>query len=248
MSLQATTLAPPVDRPSAADERGKTSYSSPRPLAARIVRGLARRVWQRADEFAVSCALRFAGLRNARSIPTWTTSAELTALYELALSRPPGARVLEIGSYLGASTCYLGAALVRVGGTLTCVDTWQNETMPEGERDTYAEFLKNVAPIRDRLTLVRKRCEDLRPSDLAGPFHLIFLDGDHSYEATKREFELAAGMLAEGGVIACHDAACFEGVARVVGEMMSSGQWRADGIVGNLLWMSRAVWGGGTDL
>ncbi|HVS35914.1 MAG TPA: class I SAM-dependent methyltransferase [Gemmataceae bacterium] len=168
--------------------------------------------------------------------------SELATLYNLAMWCPPGARVLEIGSYLGASTCYLGAALAHRGGTLTCVDTWQNQTMPEGERDTYGEFLRNVAPIHDRLTLVRKRAEDLTPADIPGPYDLVFLDGDHSYAATRRDFDLVRERVAGDGVVAFHDCAEWEGVSHVIGEALACGQWALVGKVDNLMWMRRANW------
>src|SRR5438270_847483 len=55
--------------------------------------------------------LRLCGVGNAASIQTWTAKVELYALYDLALQCPPRGSVLEIGSYLGASTCYLCAGL-----------------------------------------------------------------------------------------------------------------------------------------
>ena len=214
----------------------------PRSQTGRIVRGIARRIWRRADDFALRRDLRSAGLKNVGSIKTWTSPTELKALYDLALSRPPGTGALEVGSYLGASTCYIAAALARRGGMLTCIDTWQNQTMPEGERDTYGEFLRNVAPIKDRLVLVRKRTEDVVPADLGGPFHLIFLDGDHSYAAVQADFQKVAPFLAPGGIIAFHDARDFSGVSRTIGEALACGEWQVMGVVENLLWIRRAEW------
>ena len=38
-----------------------------------------------------------------------------------------------------------------------------------------------------------------------GPYDLIFIDGDHSYEGTKRDWELAKALISRPGVIGFHD-------------------------------------------
>ena len=36
---------------------------------------------------------------------------------------------------------------------------------------------------------------------------LLFIDGDHSYEGVKKDFEMYSPLVADGGVIAFHDIA-----------------------------------------
>ena len=185
-------------------------------------------------------SMRANGLGHVHDIPTWTWSIELRALHDLAAAAPPNATAVEIGSYLGASTCYLAAGLARHGGRIICVDTWNNETMPEGERDTFAEFTRNTRAVANRVTVVRKRTEMLGDSDIPTPIHLAFIDGDHGYEAVRRDFEIVAGRLAPTGVIAFHDFANakFPGVTRVVGEVLASGRWVQRGFVRTLAWIT----------
>ncbi len=102
--------------------------------------------------------------------------------------------------------------------------------MPEGVRDTFGEFQRNVRSVEKKLRLVRKRSSDVTPVELEGPFDLVFLDGDHSYAETKRDFELVVPLVAPTGVLAFHDSFCFEGVSRVVGEAVGVGR------AGNLLY------------
>ena len=183
------------------------------------------------------------GIGHARDIPSWTGPTELRALHHLAASAPPNANVVEIGSYLGASSCYLAAGIAPGGGRLYCVDTWNNETMPDGERDTFAEFTHNTRPVAGLITPVRKRSEALRDGDVALPIHLAFIDGAHDYDAVQRDFEIVARWLAPDGVIAFHDFGDdnFPGVTRVVGEALASGQWIQRGVVRTLAWISRPV-------
>lgn len=202
-------------------------------FAAKSAKGVCRKL----GSFAIRRDLRRKGLSRAFAIPTFTTLDELETLYRLAQQCPSHARVLEVGSYLGASTCYLAAGLGGVGASIVCVDTWQNETMPDGIRDTFNEFKANVRHVEPRLELIRKRSRDVFAAELGGRFDLIFLDGDHSYTETKQDFELFAPMLKEVGVLAFHDSLFFEGVSRVIGEALASGKWQLAGTVHNLSWI-----------
>ena len=183
------------------------------------------------------------GLGHAMRIPSWTSPRELRTLHDLAVALPPNAAVLEIGSYLGASTGYLGAGLVDGGGRLYCVDTWQNETMPDGQRDTYSAFVANTRPLAGRLTAIRKRSDRLLDGDVPGPIHLAFIDGDHDYASVRVDLETVAQRLAVDGLIAFHDFGVREhpGVARVVGEALASGQWVQRGLVESLVWIARSA-------
>ncbi len=186
--------------------------------------------------------LRSIGLKNASKIPTYTSESELVALLELALACPPGSVGLEIGSHLGASACYLAAGLSKKGGHLYCVDTWNNETMPEGIRDTLAYFRKNTAAISTFITPVRKRSGELACADVGGPVQLAFIDADHSYAAVRGDFAKIRHWLAPDAVVAFHDASSWEGVSRFVGELFASGEWRIAGNVDSLVWIRSARW------
>jgi predicted O-methyltransferase YrrM len=184
--------------------------------------------------------LKQAGLANTNAIPTHMTRRELRVLHGLAATCPTGAVALEVGSYLGASCSYLATGLTRVNGRLICVDTWQNETMDEGTRDTFAEFTRNTAAVANVYSTIRKRSDELEPSELPDALDLVFLDGDHSYSATNGDFRLFAPRVAKGGIIAFHDAVAFEGVSRTIGEALASGEWQLVGHTDNLVWLRKA--------
>lgn len=192
------------------------------------------------QSYVVERHLRKAGVGHAHSIFTHTIPTELHALFYLARACSPAAHVLEIGSYLGASTCYIAAGLAQKGGTVFCVDTWSNETMPEGPRDTFAEFVANTKAVSHLLKTIRKRSEDLIEADILTPLSLVFIDGDHSYPSVSGDFSRVAGWLSSTGVIAFHDCLYHEGVSRVVGEALASGQWVLSGSTNNLSWIKRA--------
>ena len=176
-----------------------------------------------------------------------TSRAELAKLYELALLAAPGTAALEIGSYLGASSCYIAAAMRERGGKLYCVDTWNNETMNEGERDTMAEFAANTKAFGSTIVPIRKRSETLVREDVRSQIGFVFIDGDHSYEACRQDFEIVKDWLPANGIVAFHDAiyplkpANFPGVQRVIGAAMASGEWQfGSPPEESLCWLKRA--------
>jgi predicted O-methyltransferase YrrM len=183
-----------------------------------------------------------AGLGGAGSIHTFTAHQELRTLLELALACPDNAAVLEIGSYLGASACYLSAGLFGRNGKLYCVDTWTNETMPGGIHDTFGEFKKNLASVFSMIQPLRKHSSELTPRDVPSPLHLAFLDGDHSYQSTLADFHIVSPLMRDDGVIALHDTKSFPGVSKALGEILCEGKWRMAGHVENLSWLNRADW------
>ncbi|MEQ1829320.1 MAG: class I SAM-dependent methyltransferase [Pirellula sp.] len=183
--------------------------------------------------------LKSAGLSHAYKIPTFTSKDELATLLNLALGVPNGGAAIEIGSYLGASTCYIAAGIRTRAGQLICVDTWQNETMPEGLLNTMELFEKNVAPVRDCLKLIRVDSTKLNLNEVGQQFHLAFIDGDHSYDSAKADFATVSPWISDNGVVAFHDFSSFQGVSKVVGEVLSTGMWRLEGAVSNLLWIRK---------
>lgn len=194
------------------------------------------------EAFLIQNALREAGVRDIGKIPTSTNRRELRTLYKLAAACPAGTVALEIGSHLGASACYLAAGLSAVRGRLYCVDTWQNETMPDGQKDTYADFQTNIQGLQDIIIPIRKASTELTQVDIETPLGMIFIDGDHSYAAVKHDFTLVKEWLAPDGIIAFHDFSHenFEGVTRVVGEALASGEWILRGNINSLAWIKRA--------
>ncbi|HAF25553.1 MAG TPA: hypothetical protein DCK93_22035 [Blastocatellia bacterium] len=184
--------------------------------------------------------LNRAGVRHAAKLVSYTSKRELEALLNLALACPQGANALEIGSHLGKSACYLASGLSARNGHLYCVDTWQNETMHDGEADTLSEFKQNTQAVSHILTLRRTKSSALCASDISLPLHLVFIDGDHTYDVVRGDFEKIAPWVADDGIVAFHDCLSYKGVSRVIGEVLSSGEWMMLGHVDNLFWIARA--------
>jgi predicted O-methyltransferase YrrM len=213
-----------------------------RTVSAKILRRLqtyASRIAEAAHRRYQLRELADAALPDASKIHTHMSALELTTLYRLAAEATETRRVLEIGSYVGASSCYLAAALSMQDGHLYCVDTWANETMPDGKRNTFDEFTTNTRGVASTITAIRKRSDEIAASDFPLPFDLVFIDADHSYAAVKGDFERVRHWLRDGGTLAFHDTTYFEGVSRVLGEILATGEWQLAGNVDSLTWLRK---------
>jgi predicted O-methyltransferase YrrM len=157
-------------------------------------------------------------LRDAFRITSHLTMRERVTLYRLAQGRDTA---IEIGSYLGASACCIGLAMKESGrGTLICIDTWANDAMSEGRRDTFAEFVRNTQQYRQHLIHVRGKSEDVieQVGAILRTVNLLFIDGDHSYQGVKADWEAYRRFLERGSVVVFHDWGWADGVRRVINE------------------------------
>lgn len=133
-------------------------------------------------------------------------------------------RVLEIGSYEGASACWLIEALGRLGLDLICIDTWSGGA-EHANVDMLAvemRFISNVRAASEgmdkvRVTRMKERsetalarliCEDPRPL-----FDFIYVDGSHQSQDVLSDAVLAFKLLRPGGVMAFDDYLWTDGSA-----------------------------------
>lgn len=160
----------------------------------------------------------FPALKHAFQVTSHLTREEMCRLYQLADDRK---NVLEIGSYVGASACCFGAALKKNGaGNLICVDTWNNDSMTEGNRDTWQEFLNNTASFKMHIVPVRGFSTNVvdEVAKHIKSIDLLFIDGDHSYEGVRADWDAYKEFLWTGSVVVLHDWGWAEGVKRLIEE------------------------------
>lgn len=149
-----------------------------------------------------------------------TRQAELRALYVAASRLPGNATVVEIGSAQGRATLVLAQALCDGnGGIVHTIDpmvynksiasTWVDNE-PILRENIARSGLRNIEVIKDISSRVGTRFDR--------SIHLLFIDGDHSYEAVRSDFELFEPRVVSGGVIALHDVGVCAGPRRLARE------------------------------
>ena len=129
-------------------------------------------------------------------------------LYGLARSLHPEVCV-EIGSARGKSACFVGLALKENGkGKLYAIDPHTKTEWNENSVETFEVMRKNLGSfgLMHRVEIVRKTSEQAA-LNWNMPIDLLFIDGDHSYEGVKRDWELFTPHLSQFGVVIFHDTA-----------------------------------------
>jgi predicted O-methyltransferase YrrM len=145
-------------------------------------------------------------IRQLFAIPTHMTPQERLALLQAALNLAPNFVIVEIGSYLGASTAFMAYAATTKGGTVHAIDTWQNDAMgAEGTRDTYAEFCQNTRPFEHFITMHRAHSLEVAKNVGTIPCDMLFIDGDHHFDAVVADLRHWLPSLKPGGMLAMHD-------------------------------------------
>lgn len=146
---------------------------------------------------------------------------EGAALYSHALTAALRGPLLEVGSYCGKSSVYLGTACKRSQSVLFAVDHHRgSEEHQLGEEyhdpDLYdVRFAKMDSFPQFRETLARAELEEVvvpivAPSALAArfwstPLTMVFIDGGHSMEAALNDYRSWTGHIMRGGLLAIHD-------------------------------------------
>lgn len=142
-------------------------------------------------------------------------------LYLTALEAACLGPCLEVGSYCGKSALYLGAACRQQGAVLFSIDHHRgSEEQQPGQEYFDPELLDQASGRIDtfgflRDTLARADLEDtvaplvcrseLAARQWATPLGLVFIDGGHSFEAARLDYESWAPHLLPGGYLLIHD-------------------------------------------
>jgi predicted O-methyltransferase YrrM len=175
------------------------------------------------DKVSIKLMERFPGLmsylypslRASFNCQTHLTSSEIITLFRLAKGKRS---ILEIGSYLGASACAFGAATEHIGAKIYCIDTWGNDAMSEGSKNTWQQFIENTKQFSSSIVPIKGWSYDVSGhlSGLTKEIDLLFIDGDHGYQGVKCDWEMYKSFLTRGSTVVFHDIGWAEGVQRVV--------------------------------
>jgi hypothetical protein len=138
---------------------------------------------------------------------------EITQLVEL-LRKHPMTNMLEIGSEAGG-TFYLWCRLTAIGGLKISLDLPSGDSgsgkyrTPQALNSRTTEFKRWAANVHvvtgdSHEQKSRQAVDDLLDRGRK-QLDFLFIDGDHSYEGAKADFEDYKGFVRPGGLIAFHD-------------------------------------------
>jgi len=154
-------------------------------------------------------------------IKGFLAAEEAQALYAHALDAGRLGPVLEIGSYCGKSTIYLGLACRSNGATVFALDHHRGSEEHQrgemfhdpdlfddkaGQVDTFREFRRNIreAGLEEVVVPVVAGSE-AAARHWRTPLGMVFIDGGHSLDAALTDYRCWEPHLLRGGILAIHD-------------------------------------------
>jgi predicted O-methyltransferase YrrM len=167
-------------------------------------------------------------METGNSIPSFISEVkgfldeeEGLMLFELALEACLLGPCLEIGSFCGKSTIYLGAACKMKGRTLFSIDHHRgSEEQQPGQPYFDAELMDSNLGVIDsfpyfRAVLKRAGLDEVVvpmvskshvvAKDWATPLGLVFIDGGHDYDTVITDYNYWYPHLLPGGYLVFHD-------------------------------------------
>ncbi|MBI1840939.1 MAG: class I SAM-dependent methyltransferase [Verrucomicrobia bacterium] len=151
---------------------------------------------------------RYRGCGFFKRIRPMQSEREIHGLFEAVSAQKPRA-VMEIGTCHGG-TLYMWCQAAHPNALLISLDLPSGE-FGGGYRDCRAPLYNAFKRPSQHLHLVRADSHDpsnvSRIRELLGGVSLdfLFIDGDHTYEGVKTDFELYSPLVAPGGLVALHD-------------------------------------------
>ena len=143
------------------------------------------------------------------------------ALYLYAKQYVRNDPCLEIGSYCGKSSVYLGYAVKENGQKLYSIDHHKgSEEQQPGEEyfdsdlinaegngiDTLPFFLETIEKSKlDKFVIPIVSTSEEAYQDFTLNFDMVFIDGGHSEKAAQKDYELWSQRITKGGLLAIHD-------------------------------------------
>lgn len=182
----------------------------------------------------------------AKHVPGYLVEEEARFLGLVAACSPAAGAIVEIGSFKGKSTVMMAKVASHYGlGKVVAIDP-HNFNSPElqelrtaPDSTSYDEFVRNIqnAGVQDSVELHRAYSQGLSPL-WKRPIRFLWIDGDHSYEGAKTDFDGFFHHLLPGGIVAFHDALhVFSGPIRVfVEDVLRSDRFGAAGFVNSIAW------------
>lgn len=158
------------------------------------------------------------------NIHGWLTKREGITLYETVCSLTQEGPVVEIGSWQGKSTVWMGKAIQDSERWRKLYAVDPHTGAPEqqerhGEVWTFPEFQENIKEngleevVEPLVMTSEEAVEKVKESPA-----FVFIDGAHEYEMVLLDFNLWSKKISNGGKIAFHDTNGRPGPTRVVRE------------------------------
>ena len=157
----------------------------------------------------------------ARSARGFMPHDEGLCLYQTVLDITAPGPIVELGSYCGKSTIYIGAGAAETGLVVFTIDHHRgSEEMQEGWEHYDGEVVNRDTGRIDSLPVLRRNLEEtglegavvpivgdsrIVAAHWATPVSMVFIDGGHGPIPAHADYDDWASKIAPGGFLAIHD-------------------------------------------
>lgn len=130
--------------------------------------------------------------------------SEYTLKYDI-IDAIQAKRIVEIGVLNGEGSRHL--LLHKSKPQVLGIDPLIPDSMEAGLIGSMETITKMVEPAKDRFSFIRDYSHETRVIKVVKDFmpDIIFIDGDHTYEAAKQDIEIYGELLRKGGALMVHD-------------------------------------------
>jgi MMP 1-O-methyltransferase len=156
----------------------------------------------------------------SEKIEGWLSEDEGKLLYDLAKNCKGNGVIVEIGSWQGKSTIWLGNGS-KNGNKINVYAIDPHPDFNNVKSKNYEQFLRNIKNSKvDNLIIPIVKTSEDAIKNFDNPVELIFIDGAHEYDLVKLDFNLWFPKVIDGGTMAFHDTIDWTGPKKVVLEMV----------------------------
>ena len=160
-------------------------------------------------------------VKIAEAVKGFLPKNEAAALYDAAIAVEVDGPLLEVGSYCGKSSVYLGYAAQSIGRVLYALDHHRgSEENQAGWEHHDSELIDKQKGVMDTLPYFRDAIfaaglehvvialvghSGVIARNWTTPLSFLFIDGGHGEEPAKADFNGWVPKVKEGGTLAIHD-------------------------------------------
>ena len=124
--------------------------------------------------------------------------------YELAQKQEDGCKIIEIGSWFGASIFYLAQEFKnrnKLSTKLYAIDTWNYE------KNSFEKFLNNMeeGKVHDMITPIKMSSIEASNQFEEESIDVVFIDSSHQYDDVLNDIKAWYPKVKKGGIIGGHD-------------------------------------------
>lgn len=185
-------------------------------------------------------------VKYTKTIDGWLSLSEGLLLYILSSKVTKNSTIVEIGSWKGKSTVFLGLGAKKTDSRVYAIDPFKGRWVANQKKikSTYTEFKKNIAfeaihqyviPIKETSVQAGKKWKK--------PIDFLFIDGLHDFKNVSYDFTTWTQFLREGGIVALHDAFCGQpGPMKVATEyILNNNSFGVPYVVGSIVYAEKRI-------